>query len=118
VEHVSSHKRYAYATTRLMVRQVPQEVADQRRRRIRAEVKDKRRAPSAAALAGADWTVIITNAPAELLNLTEALLLTRIRWQVELWTPSFKRLRRISTASTGSDGQYMVTGFDSRIQAN
>ena len=39
---------------RLMVRRVPQEVADQRRRRIRAAVKDKRRAPSAAALAGAD----------------------------------------------------------------
>lgn len=49
---------------RLLVRRVPQEVADQRRRRIRDEVKDKRRAPSAAALAGADWTVIITNAPA------------------------------------------------------
>jgi hypothetical protein len=69
---------------RLMVRRVPQEIADQRRRRIRDEVTDKRRAPSAAALAGADWTVIITNAPATLLTLTEALLLTRIRWQVEL----------------------------------
>ena len=69
---------------RLMVRRVPQEVADQRRRRIRAEVKDKRRAPSAAALAGADWTVIITNVPTELLNLTAAMLVTRMRWQVEL----------------------------------
>ena len=69
---------------RLMVRRVPQEVTDQRRRRIRAEVKDKRRAPSAAALAGADRTVIITNVPTELLNLTAAMLVTRMRWQVKL----------------------------------
>ena len=81
---------------RLMVRRVPQEVADQRRRRIYDDLKDKRRAPSAAALAGADWTVIITNAPIELLTLTEALLLTRIRWQVELLFKLWKSHGRLA----------------------
>jgi hypothetical protein len=63
---------------------VPQEVADERRRRIRAAAKDKGRAPAQAALALAAWNGLITNAPVALLSLEEALVLLRLRWQIEL----------------------------------
>jgi Transposase DDE domain len=69
---------------RLLAVRVPQEVADQRRRRLRAEARRTGRAVSAARLALAAWTILVTNVPAELLSLHEALVLARTRWQIEL----------------------------------
>ncbi|MDQ2997915.1 MAG: transposase, partial [Chloroflexota bacterium] len=69
---------------RLVVRRVPQEVADQRRRRVHAEAKADGRPAAKAALALADWNVAITNVPRSMLSLPEALVLLRIRWQIEL----------------------------------
>jgi hypothetical protein len=69
---------------RLLVRRVPQAVAEQRRRKIRAAAKDKGRAPAKAALALADWNVLITNVPVALLSSEEAMVLMRLRWQIEL----------------------------------
>lgn len=69
---------------RVLVAPVPQEVADQRRRRMRKEARDKGQAVSAAALALAAWTIMITNVPAEQLSIPEALVLLRARWQIEL----------------------------------
>jgi hypothetical protein len=69
---------------RMLVQRVPQEVADQRRRRLRKAARDKGQTPSAAALALADWTVLLTNVPQELLSLEEALVLAKVRWQIEL----------------------------------
>jgi hypothetical protein len=72
---------------RLLIQRVPQEVADGRRRRIRKTARDKGVTPSAAALALAEWTILLTNIPPELLTLSEALVLAKVRWQIEL---SFK----------------------------
>ncbi len=69
---------------RLLACRVPQAVAEQRRRRIRAAAKDKGRAPAKAALALAAWNVLITNTPPALLSLEEALVVMRLRWQIEL----------------------------------
>jgi len=69
---------------RLLAVRVPQEVADQRRRRLRATARDRGRSPSAALLAWCDWTLLVTNVPPDLLSLREALVLIRARWQVEL----------------------------------
>jgi hypothetical protein len=69
---------------RLLLHRVPQEVADQRRRRIRKTARDKGFTPSAAALALAEWTLLLTNIPAELLTLREALIVAKVRWQIEL----------------------------------
>lgn len=69
---------------RLLIQAVPQEVADQRRRRIRKEARAKGQSASAAALALAGWTILITNLPSEMLRLEEALVLARARWQIEL----------------------------------
>lgn len=73
-----------HLSARLLVKRVPQEVADARRRRIRKTARDKGVTPSAAALALAAWTLLLTNAPAELLRVEEALVGAKVRWQIEL----------------------------------
>jgi hypothetical protein len=60
---------------RLLAVRVPQDVADERRRKLRAEAQRKHKAPSAVSLA--DWTVFMTNAPSVLLTVEEALVLGR-----------------------------------------
>ncbi len=69
---------------RLLAVRVPQEVADQRRRRIRQEFRDKGKTPSARLLALAAWTLMVTTVPRAQLSITEALVLLRARWQIEL----------------------------------
>jgi len=69
---------------RLLAVRVPQEVADQRRRRLREEARKEGKTPSKVRLAYADWTVLVTNVPQEQLSLAEATVLSRVRWQVEL----------------------------------
>lgn len=69
---------------RLVARRVPQEVADQRRRRLRKYARSRGRPVSKARFALAGWTILVMNVPVELLSLREALVLTRTRWQIEL----------------------------------
>jgi len=69
---------------RLLAARVPEEVANQRRRRLHAAARRRGHTPSATQLAAADWTLLVTTAPAELLSLREALVLARARWQIEL----------------------------------
>lgn len=69
---------------RLLAMRVAQEVADQRRRRLREEAKRRGRLPNAVQMAVAEWTIFVTNVPAELLSVPEALVLGRCRWQIEL----------------------------------
>lgn len=86
---------------RLLAVRVAQEVADVRRRRIRAEAKRRGRAPSAVALALAEWTILITNVPAEQLSVQEALVLARTRWQIELVFKLWKSQGQIDTWRSG-----------------
>ncbi len=69
---------------RLLAVRVPPEVATERRRRLRAGARRRGRTPRAASLAWCDWTIVVTNAPAALLSVREALVLLRARWQIEL----------------------------------
>jgi hypothetical protein len=69
---------------RLLAVRVPQEVADLRRMRLKDEAATKGKTVSRARLALVDWTILITNAPTDLLSLDEALVLYRLRWQIEI----------------------------------
>ena len=69
---------------RLLATRVPQDVAAVRRRRLRAAAQKKGRQVSAVRLALAAWTVLVTNVPAARLTLREALVLARVRWQIEM----------------------------------
>lgn len=69
---------------RLIAVRVPQEVADQRRARLYEEAQKKSRTPSARSLALANWTILLTHLMGEHLSVTEALVLLKARWQIEL----------------------------------
>jgi hypothetical protein len=69
---------------RLLARRVAPAVAAARRRQLRAEARRRGQAVSAERLKLADWTVFVTNVPAEWLTLDQAWVLARARWQIEL----------------------------------
>lgn len=69
---------------RLLAMRVPQEVAEQRRARLRDDARRRQQPVTARTLALASWTILVTNVPAEQLDVREALALTTARWQIEL----------------------------------
>ena len=69
---------------RLLAVRVPARVAAARRAGVRADARKAGTPPSARALALAGWTLLVTNAPPDLLSIPEALVLARARWQIEL----------------------------------
>ena len=80
---------------RLLAVRVPQEVADQRRRRLREYARKKQVTPSANSLALLNWTLLITNVPEQNLSLSEGLILYRVRWQIELLFKLWKSYARL-----------------------
>lgn len=73
-----------HLTCRLVAVRVPTQVAEERRRKLRAEAKDDGHTPSARQLALCDWVIFLTNVPPERLRVAEVLVLARARWQIEL----------------------------------
>jgi len=69
---------------RLVGRRVPSDVAQERRRKCRAKAKKKGKTPSQSALALCDWALFVTNLSSSMLSVSDALVLTRLRWQIEL----------------------------------
>ena len=69
---------------RLVGFRVPLEVAQERRRKLKATAKRKGQTVSADRLALCDWALFVTNVPAEQLSPEELLVLARVRWQIEL----------------------------------
>lgn len=69
---------------RLLAVRVPEEVANRRRQRLNEDARRKGQTASKRSLALANWTILITNVPREKLLLKEALVLARVRWQIEL----------------------------------
>lgn len=80
---------------RLLAVHVPQEVAATRRRRLREAARKKGRQVSATRLALAAWTLLVTNVPCDRLTLREALVLARVRWQIELLFKLWKSHGRV-----------------------
>ncbi len=74
----------ARGPARLILQRVPEEVAEQRRERLRAEAHDHGHEPSEQALYLAGWLILVTNVPRRLLSLAETLVVLSVRWQVEL----------------------------------
>lgn len=69
---------------RLLAVRVPSAIAQKRRRQLRARAKKKGQTVSQARLQLADWGYYITNVPADLLTIQEAMTVAGVRWQIEL----------------------------------
>ena len=69
---------------RLIAQRVPLEVANSRRRRLRRAAKEAGKGVSPERLALADWTLLLTNVPADTLSTDEVRVVAGCRWQIEL----------------------------------
>jgi hypothetical protein len=83
---------------RLLALRVPQEVADRRRQKAYERAQKHGRAPSPEQLAWCDWTLLVTNCPAELLTWKEVVVLYRARWQIELLFKLWKSHNHLAAA--------------------
>lgn len=75
---------------RLIACRCAPEVAERRKRRLRQTSKRKGRTPSRQQLVLCEWFVLVTNIPPEQLSRDEALVLYRVRWQIELVFKCYK----------------------------
>ncbi len=96
---------------RLLAVRVPEEVSNQRRRRLRAEAKRRGRTPSAAQLAWCAWTIVVTSVPPTLLSLREALVLLRARWQIELLFKLWKSHGHIDESRSANPWRVLTEVF-------
>jgi hypothetical protein len=75
---------------RLLAVRVPEELAQQRRQRVRQEAKQHGRPVSQQKLELCEWNVLVTNAPPQLISVWEGWEIRRVRWQIELVFRVFK----------------------------
>jgi hypothetical protein len=80
---------------RLLYERVPEAIKTERQAAVIAEAGRRQRAVNAEELLLCAWTVLITNAPGELLSVGEALVLARARWQIELLWKRWKSLGQV-----------------------
>jgi hypothetical protein len=102
---------------RLIAWRVPAEQANRRRCKLRRESVSKYgKEPSAERLAWCDWTILVTNVPAEMLTPEEAVVLYRARWQVELLFKRWKSQDLVAVLR-GSTVVRQMVGVWSRLLA-
>jgi Transposase DDE domain len=94
-------EEYRYLMCLLIIR-VPEEGAKRRRADLEAEALRRKRPIRRRACELADWTILLTDAPAHLLSLQEALVLLRERWQMEMLYKLWKQYGRIDEWRTGN----------------
>ena len=87
--------KHAKLPSRLLAKRVSSQVAAQRRRQMKKQAKSKGRTPSEKRLILADWDIYITNISGEKLTLEQALVVARVRWQIELIFKLFKSLGQV-----------------------
>jgi Transposase DDE domain len=75
--------KQARLPVRLILVRVSEEVAEQRRKRLREAARAHGREANAEVLYLAGWTIVVTNVPRARLSIPEALVLLRLRWQIE-----------------------------------
>ena len=85
---------------RLLAAPVDPSVAKERRRRLKLDARRRCQPVSKARVALADWTILVTNVPKEMLSLEEALVLARARWQIELLFKLWKQHGQIDVWRT------------------
>lgn len=102
---------------RLLAQRVPPEVAAQRRRKLRQYGVRKQVSPSKELLALAEWTLLITNVPTDLLTCDEAFILYSVRWQIELLFKLWKHYIKIDEWRTQKPNRILCELYGKLITA-
>lgn len=100
---------------RLIALRVPQEAADQRRRKAYEQAQKHGRVPSRERLDWCDWTIFVTNCPADLLTWKEVVVLYRTRWQIELLFKLWKSHNGLATPPDAASPQRREAEFWAKL---
>jgi hypothetical protein len=100
---------------RLIALRAPEDMAARRRRKLRVKAAKSGAVPGRERLAWCDWTVFVTDCPAELLGWREAVVLYRGRWQVELLFKLWKSHNHLATAEAGASPWRRQAEFWARL---
>lgn len=94
---------------RVIAWRLPEEQRNRRRQRLCDDFRRKcGREPSAERLAWCDWTILVTSVPVEMLSVSEAAVLYRARWQVELLFKRWKSRGRIAELDGSSEVRQLI----------
>jgi hypothetical protein len=99
---------------RLFARRLSKHVADERLRKLRYEAQREGKTLSPDQITLACWSVLITNVPDTLLSLTEAFVLYRVRWQIELLFKLWKSEAHLAV-SRSADPWRILTEFFAKL---
>ncbi len=80
---------------RLIMIRVGEEVVEERLEDLREEARAHGRRVTQEQIELLNWTILVSNAPAELLSVEEVIVLKRARWQIELLFKLWKQYGRI-----------------------
>jgi hypothetical protein len=93
---------------RLIALRVPEQVAEQRRRKARRAAQKEGRTPTAEHLRWMSYTVFLTNCGPETLTWKEAVVLYRLRWQIELLFKLWKSHNRLADSDAGQSVEWRM----------
>jgi hypothetical protein len=96
---------------RLIAQRVPADVAAKRREQVREDAARRSHKLRPETLALCDWTVMVTNLPTEQLSPAEALVLLRLRWQIELLFKLWKHTLAMDAWRTQQPWQILTEVF-------
>ena len=90
---------------RLIALRVSEQIANERRRRLKKEAQKKGRTVSQYHLKMCEWTVLTTNIPQQWLPMEMARALYTVRWQIELLFKQLKSILRVHQSDTGKENR-------------
>lgn len=93
-------REQARLPARLLAMRLPKVVTDERRRKLRLDARECRQTVSETRLALAEYTLLVIDAPANLLTAQEAFVLMRARWQVKKLFDLRKRYGRLEESQS------------------
>jgi hypothetical protein len=96
-------KNKARLPYRLIALRVSEQVANARRRKLKAKAKERGRTPGQKILRLCAWTLFVSNAPSDRLPLETIRSLYRLRWQIELVFKQLKSILRLQVSHTTNE---------------
>lgn len=115
---MGSQNRGLQVACRLVCFRVPQQIANERRRKMREATQRKRkREPSKYHLEMADWMLMVTNVPEEWLSPAMMRPLYSLRWQIELLFKQIKTVLCIHKSNTSKENRLLCEIYGKLIMA-
>jgi hypothetical protein len=97
-----------HLTCRLIVTRAPASVVRKRRQRLEKDAARRSRPVSQQQRDWCRWTVVVTNIPPEQLSIHEALVLLKMRWQMELLFKRWKSLGRVGESRSANPWRMLI----------